>query len=87
MSDGTHADSQADGSTDSPADKSSIDPKTLEMLVCPLTKTQLIWKPEQNELVSYAARLAFPIKKGIPLLFVGEARELTQDEIDAQANN
>lgn len=59
-----------------------IDPKMMQMLVCPLTKTQLIWDREACELVSVAARLAFPIKKSIPLLIVDEARPLSDEEIE-----
>ena len=58
------------------------DRRMLEMLVCPLTKAQLVWDRDRNELVSYGARLAFPIRKSIPLLYVGEARELTDEELE-----
>lgn len=60
-----------------------LDPKILELLVCPLTKSPLIFDRKKCELISVAARLAFPIRKSIPLLFVGEARELTDEEIEA----
>ncbi|HEX2017683.1 MAG TPA: Trm112 family protein [Aurantimonas sp.] len=52
------------------------DPKLLELLVCPLTKTPLVYDREANELVSKAAKLAFPIRHGIPIMLVSEAREL-----------
>lgn len=52
------------------------DPKLLELLVCPLTKTPLVYDREANELVSRAAKLAFPIRHGIPIMLVSEAREL-----------
>ena len=52
------------------------DPKLLELLVCPLTKTQLSYDPERDELVSRAARLANPIREGIPIMLPSEAREL-----------
>ncbi len=52
------------------------DPKLLELLVCPLTKTQLSYDPERDELVSRAARLAYPIREGIPIMLPSEAREL-----------
>lgn len=52
------------------------DPKLLELLVCPLTKTSLVYDREANELVSRAAKLAFPIRHGIPIMLVSEAREL-----------
>ncbi|WP_182421971.1 Trm112 family protein [Aureimonas sp. ME7] len=52
------------------------DPKLLELLVCPLTKTQLTYDAERGELVSKAARLAYPIRNGIPIMLPSEAREL-----------
>lgn len=57
------------------------DPKTLEMLVCPVTKTRLFVSPEAPELISSAARLAFPIRDGIALLVPDEARALTEEEL------
>jgi uncharacterized protein YbaR (Trm112 family) len=58
-----------------------VDPQTLEMLVCPLTKTRLILSVDRTELISVAARLAFPIRKGVPLLSLDEARNVDPDEI------
>lgn len=52
------------------------DPKLLELLVCPLTKTTLVYDAERNELVSAAARLAYPIRDGIPIMLASEARGL-----------
>ena len=52
------------------------DPKLLELLVCPLTKAQLTFDAERNELVSSAARLAYPIRDGIPIMLASEARVL-----------
>ena len=52
------------------------DPQTLELLVCPLTKTTLHLDREAQELVSEQAGLAFPIRDGIPILLVEEARRL-----------
>ncbi|MEX6507246.1 Trm112 family protein [Jiella sp. M17.18] len=52
------------------------DPKLLELLVCPLTKTQLVYDRERNELISRAAKLAYPIRDGIPIMLPSEAREL-----------
>lgn len=57
----------------------SIDPKLLEILVCPLTKTTLEWRPETQELVSRSARLAFPVRDGVPIMLPDEARPL-EDE-------
>ena len=56
------------------------DPKLLELLVCPLTKTSLQYDAERQELVSRAARLAFPIRDGIPVLLEAEARTLEEGE-------
>ena len=53
-----------------------IDPKLLEILVCPLTKTTLEYDAERQELVSRAARLAYPIRDGIPIMLPDEARPL-----------
>lgn len=53
-----------------------FDIKTLEMLVCPLTKTRLVLSADRSELISVAARLAFPIVKGVPLLALDEARNV-----------
>lgn len=56
------------------------DPKLLEILVCPLTKTTLRYDREKQELVSKAAGLAYPIRGGVPIMLAGEARELTDEE-------
>ena len=56
------------------------DPKLLEILVCPLTKTTLVYDREKGELISRAAGLAYPIRNGIPIMLPGEARELTEAE-------
>ncbi|MEQ8823912.1 MAG: Trm112 family protein [Filomicrobium sp.] len=53
-----------------------VDPRLLELLVCPLTKTRLQYDAERNELVSKAAGLAFPIKNGVPLMIEEAARPL-----------
>ena len=52
------------------------DPKLLELLVCPLTKTRLEYDAEAQELISKAAKLAYPIREGIPIMIASEAREL-----------
>jgi hypothetical protein len=57
------------------------DPKMLELLVCPLTHTELHFDQAGNELVSQAARLAFPVRDGIPILLASEARQLSDDEL------
>ena len=53
-----------------------VDPKLLELLVCPVTKTTLEYDPNRNELVSRAAGLAYPIRDGIPIMIPDEARPL-----------
>jgi uncharacterized protein YbaR (Trm112 family) len=58
-----------------------FDVKTLEMLVCPLTKTRLMLSADRTELVSVAARLAFPIVNGVPLLSLEEARSVEPEAI------
>jgi len=58
-----------------------INPKLLEILVCPVTKGQLRYDAARQELVSVNARLAFPIRDGIPIMLTDEARELGDDEV------
>ncbi len=53
-----------------------VDPRLLEILVCPQTKTVLEYDRENQELISRAARLAYPIRNGIPIMLVEEARQL-----------
>ena len=60
--------------TDTPAP--AFDRRMLEALVCPLTQSRLSYDAERQELVSEAARLAFPIRDGIPIMLVDEARRL-----------
>jgi uncharacterized protein YbaR (Trm112 family) len=55
---------------------SGVDPKLLEILVCPLTKTSLEYDAERQELISRAAGLAYPIRDGIPIMLPDEARKL-----------
>jgi uncharacterized protein YbaR (Trm112 family) len=57
-----------------------VDPKLLELLVCPLTKTRLEYDRDRQELVSRAARLAYPIRDGIPIMLADEARDLGENE-------
>jgi len=58
------------------ADSSGLDTRVLELLVCPLTKTTLRYDRDAQELVSEQAGLAFPVRGGIPILLVEEARRL-----------
>ena len=57
-----------------------VDPKLLELLVCPLTKGVLRYDRERQELISEQAGLAYPIRDGIPIMLVDEARPLDEDE-------
>ena len=60
----------------------TTDPKLLEILVCPLTRTTLRYDPDRQELLSRAAGLAYPIRGGMPIMLAAEARELTEEERD-----
>jgi uncharacterized protein YbaR (Trm112 family) len=68
-----------DDGDERPAVARRIDPKLLEILVCPLTKEPLSYVAERQELISRAARLAYPIRDGIPIMLVEEARSLDDD--------
>ncbi|MGE0597634.1 MAG: Trm112 family protein [Hyphomonadaceae bacterium] len=57
-----------------------VDPKLLEVLVCPQTRTALRYDKTRHELVSEQARLAYPVRDGVPILLIDEARELGADE-------
>lgn len=57
-----------------------MDTKLLQLLVCPVTKGPLIYNKAKNELISKSARLAYPIKDGIPVMLEDEARKLADDE-------
>ena len=59
---------------------SEVDPKLLEVLVCPQTRTPLRYDRERQELISDAARLAYPVRDGVPIMLIDEARELGADE-------
>lgn len=58
-----------------------MDTKLLELLVCPVTKGHLEYNREKNELISRSARLAYPVRDGIPVLLENEARPLTDEEL------
>ncbi len=62
-----------------------MDKKLFDILACPLCKSSLIYKKEEQELICKADRLAFPIRDDIPVMLEDEARELSNDEIDALA--
>ncbi len=57
-----------------------MDPKLLEILVCPLCKGPLVWKKDKLELICKPDRLAFPVKDDIPVMLEEEARQLPPDE-------
>jgi len=59
-----------------------MDRKLLDIIVCPVTKGPLIYDKDKQELISKSARLAYPIRDGIPVLIEEEARTLSQEEID-----
>jgi uncharacterized protein len=58
-----------------------MDKKLLDLLVCPVTKGRLIHDREKQELISRSARLAYPIRDGIPVMLEDEARELSEEEV------
>ena len=62
-----------------------MDTKLLELLVCPVTKGPLNFDRERQELLSRSARLAYPVRNGIPILLENEARTLSDEEIDQLA--
>jgi len=71
---------------ESPQAKASsvrVDRRLLELLVCPRTKTSLIYDEAAQELISRAAGLAYPIREGIPVMLEEEARALTDQELSA----
>jgi uncharacterized protein YbaR (Trm112 family) len=59
-----------------------MDPKLLELLVCPVTKGPLRFDRERQELLSHNARLAYPVRDGIPILLENEARTLDDSELE-----
>mgnify|MGYP006265870417 CR=1 FL=1 len=60
-----------------------MDKKLLDILVCPLCKTELVYQQDEQELICRADRLAFPIRDGIPVMLEGEARRISLEEYDA----
>ena len=60
-----------------------IDPKLLEILVCPVTKAPLTYDKEKQELICKASALAYPVRDDIPVMLESEARQLTLEERDA----
>ena len=62
-----------------------MDPKLLQILVCPVTKGPLIYDKKNQELVSKSARLAYPVRDDIPVMLEEDARRLTPEEVEALA--
>lgn len=65
-----------DGSKDKKINYGKLDPRLLDVLACPVTKSSLIYDEKAQELISKKAKLAFPVRDGIPIMLVEEAREL-----------
>lgn len=61
--------------------EAAIDPKLLEILVCPQTRGTLVYDREAGELLSKGAALAFPIRDGVPIMLLDEARSLSDEEM------
>ncbi len=66
--------------TEAAADQTDIDPRLLEILVCPVTRGALVYDRAAQELISKSARLAYPIRDGVPIMLADEARELGEGE-------
>ena len=62
------------------ANRAAVDPRLLEVLVCPLTRAPLVYDRDRAELVSKAARLAYPVRDGVPVMLPEEARPLDDGE-------
>lgn len=64
-----------------------VDPKLLQLLVCPLTHDTLVLDRERQELLSAKARLAYPIRDGVPIMLPEEARALEDEEVERLRRN
>jgi len=64
-----------------PQNPPSIDPKLLELICCPLTKGMLSYDAARSELISVSAKLAYPVREGIPIMLPSEARQMDEDEL------
>jgi len=62
------------------ASATPVDPRLLEVLVCPVTRTALVYDRKRGELISKAAKLAYPVRDGVPVMLPEEARALTEGE-------
>jgi uncharacterized protein YbaR (Trm112 family) len=73
----------ADERQQQPAETAEVEPRLLEILVCPRTKAPLVYDKARRELISTAARLAYPIRDGIPVMLEDEARTIDDEELRA----
>jgi uncharacterized protein YbaR (Trm112 family) len=64
----------------SAADRAAVDPRLLEVLICPLTRGPLVYDRDRGELISKTARLAYPVRDGVPVMLPEEARALDEGE-------
>ena len=74
-----------DAATSASSEAPQVDRRMLDLLVCPQTRGRLEWRPETEggvgELVSRTARLAYPVRDGVPILVASEAREMAEEEL------
>lgn len=77
----TNSDTSTDKTSVKTSVRPSIDRKLLDILVCPVTKSVLHYDHEAQELISYAAKVAYPIRESIPIMLIEEARELDEAEL------
>lgn len=63
-----------------PSLPAEVDPRLLEVLICPQSRKPLRYDREKQELISESARLAYPVRDGVPIMLIEEARELEPDE-------
>ena len=80
MSDINYKNPNLSSEKDDSREQKMVDPKLLEILVCPLSKAPLVYDKMANELISKSAGLAFPIRNGVPILLIDEARQLEETD-------
>lgn len=66
--------------SETPSSYAAVDPRLLEVLVCPVTRAPLTYDRAKSELISKAARLAYPVRDGVPVMLPEEARPLGENE-------
>ncbi len=81
--DGRSNDRAAAGDARAPREALRTDPKLLEMLICPVSRTRLEYDASRQELISRAAGLAYPIRNGVPMMTAAAARTLDESEVAA----